>query len=87
MARNKPLLIRSRFRSEFKFRPVPIVETKRKEHSSTRKKAGTMKMPKKRIKTKMKSKVKKLDVNRPRKVGGIWIDPTCYSFFDYKESK
>lgn len=47
-----------------------------------------MKMPKKRIKTKMKNKIKKVDVNCPRKVGGIWIDPTCYSFFDYnKDSK
>lgn len=53
----------------------------------SRKKAETMKMPKKRIKTKMKNKLKKVDANRPRKVGGIWVDPTCYPFFDYKESK
>jgi hypothetical protein len=42
-------------------------------------------MQKKRIKTKIKNKIKKACDIRPRKVGGIWVDPTCYSFFDYKE--
>jgi hypothetical protein len=41
-------------------------------------------MPKKQVKTKIKSKIKKPVDNRPRKVGGIWVDPTCYPFLDYK---
>ena len=42
-------------------------------------------MHKKRIKTKMKNKIKKTAGAKPRKVGGIWVDPASYPFFDYKE--
>jgi hypothetical protein len=41
-------------------------------------------MQKKPIKTKMK-KIKKTPETKPRKVGGIWVDPASYPFFDYKE--
>ncbi len=36
-------------------------------------------MPKKKEK-----KEKNELIIQPRKVGGIWVDPTCYPFFDYE---
>ncbi len=42
-------------------------------------------MQKKRIKTKMKNKIRKTTDTKPRKMGGIWVDPTSYPFSDTKD--